>query len=144
LLLSATASAGTVVACLADAQGRLTRQGGREGLARSLGSVYGACVARFLNGGLRGREHSHFQLGFRACNNGLAASHDGARLLVSALRQKCVYEVFAGPGEAVFDGRALDKRAVLDGGFFFLPHKFVLLQTALCVSRAWATSVSKK
>jgi hypothetical protein len=30
--------------------------GGREGMSRSLGSVYGGSVTRFLGGGLRGEE----------------------------------------------------------------------------------------
>jgi hypothetical protein len=92
-------SADSVSAVLADAQGRLTRQGGRTGLPRSLGSVYGACVARFLHGGLRGSEHTRLSFGdIGARYNGLAViSKHGldARLLVSDADSDRLLEVCA-------------------------------------------------
>ncbi len=44
----------TVSAALHDPAGRVVVLGGRPGLRRSLASVYGCYVARFLHGGLRG------------------------------------------------------------------------------------------
>ncbi len=43
-----------VAAVLGDALGRVSVLGGREGMLRSLGSVFGGSVTRFLGGGLRG------------------------------------------------------------------------------------------
>jgi hypothetical protein len=43
-----------VAVVLGDALRRVSVLGGRKGLARSMGSVYGGSVTRFLGGGLRG------------------------------------------------------------------------------------------
>jgi hypothetical protein len=43
-----------VTAVLGDALHRIAVLGGREGVPRSLGSVYGGSVTRFLGGSLRG------------------------------------------------------------------------------------------
>jgi tripartite motif-containing protein 2/3 len=53
--------------------------GGREGMPRSLGSVYGGAVTRFLGGALRGVAHRVIYT--PTC--GVAVSRDGATLLVS-------------------------------------------------------------
>ncbi len=42
-----------VGAVLGDAERRVAVLGGREGMPRSLGSVYGGSVTRFLGGGCR-------------------------------------------------------------------------------------------
>ncbi len=73
-----------VAAVLGDALHRVSVLGGREGLPRSLGSVYSGCVALFLGGSLR-------SVGSRVINtprvkswcNGVAVSRDGTTLLVS-------------------------------------------------------------
>jgi DNA-binding beta-propeller fold protein YncE len=56
--------------------------GGREGVPRSLGSVYGGSVTRFLSGGLRGAVSRTIATGVPSyC--GIAMSRDGSTLLVS-------------------------------------------------------------
>jgi DNA-binding beta-propeller fold protein YncE len=58
--------------------------GGREGMARSLGSVFGGCVTRFLGGALRGVVRRVIEApGVVSRCNGVAVSRDGATLLVS-------------------------------------------------------------
>jgi DNA-binding beta-propeller fold protein YncE len=73
-----------VAAVLDDALHRVAVLGGREGMARSLGSVYGGAVTRFLGGGCRGIARrvidAHDVLSW---SNGLAVSRDGCTLLVS-------------------------------------------------------------
>jgi hypothetical protein len=71
-----------VAAVLGDAQHRVSVLGGREGMARSLGSVYGGSVTRFLGGGFRGVvSHVTPSLGMRATCSGVAVSRDGSKLL---------------------------------------------------------------
>ncbi len=74
----------SVAVVLGDALRRVSVLGGREGMPRSLGSVYGGAVARFLGGSLRGvisrvidtpRVWSY--------SNGVAVSRDGSSLVVS-------------------------------------------------------------
>jgi sugar lactone lactonase YvrE len=72
-----------VRALLVDPLHRLCSLGGRAGFARSLGSVYGGCVTRFLGGSFRGvasRDIDTPQVSSRA--NGIAVTRDGSRLLV--------------------------------------------------------------
>jgi DNA-binding beta-propeller fold protein YncE len=58
--------------------------GGREGMPRSLGSVYGGAVTRFLGGSLRGVVSRVIPMppGVKSWSNGIAVSHDGRSLLV--------------------------------------------------------------
>jgi DNA-binding beta-propeller fold protein YncE len=69
---------------LGDAERRVAVLGGREGMPRSLGSVYGGSVTRFLGGGCR-RVASRviYMSGVRSWSNGVAVSRDGSTLLVS-------------------------------------------------------------
>jgi DNA-binding beta-propeller fold protein YncE len=73
-----------VAAVLGDAEHRVAVLGGREGMPRSLGSVYGGCVTRFLGGVLRGVESRVIDTaGVASYCNGVAVSVDGCTLLVS-------------------------------------------------------------
>jgi DNA-binding beta-propeller fold protein YncE len=71
---------------LGDALHRVSVLGGREGMPRSLGSVYGGAVTRYLGGSLRG-EVSCVRLtathSAKSCTNSVAVTHDGCTLLVS-------------------------------------------------------------
>jgi DNA-binding beta-propeller fold protein YncE len=76
-----------VAAVLGDALRRVSVLGGREGMLRSLGSVLGGSVARFLGGGLRGVVSRIIDTpGVISHSNGVAVSRDGATLLVSDRR----------------------------------------------------------
>jgi DNA-binding beta-propeller fold protein YncE len=58
--------------------------GGREGMSRSLGSVYSGSVTRFLGGSLRGVVSRVIDTpGVKSFSNGVAVSRDGRTLLVS-------------------------------------------------------------
>jgi DNA-binding beta-propeller fold protein YncE len=73
-----------VAAVLGDALHRIAVLGGREGMPRSLGSVYGGSVTRFLGGSLRGMASRIIDTpGVASWSNGIALSVDGATLLVS-------------------------------------------------------------
>ncbi len=72
-----------VAAVLGDALHRVAVLGGREGMPRSLGSVYGGAVTRFLGGTLRGVSRVIDTPGVRSVCNGVAVSVDGCTLLVS-------------------------------------------------------------
>jgi DNA-binding beta-propeller fold protein YncE len=73
-----------VAAVLGDAERRVAVLGGREGMPRSLGSVYGGSVTRFLGGGCRGvASRVIATVGVRSFCNGVAVSRDGSTLLVS-------------------------------------------------------------
>jgi DNA-binding beta-propeller fold protein YncE len=69
---------------LGDALHRVAVLGGREGMPRSLGSVYGGAVTLFLGGSLRGvvSRVIHTPCVKSYCN-GVAVSRDGTTLLVS-------------------------------------------------------------
>jgi hypothetical protein len=72
-----------VGAVLGDALRRVAVLGGREGMSRSLGSVYGGSVTRFL-GGLQGVVSRFIAMpGVESDYNGVAVSRDGSTLLVS-------------------------------------------------------------
>jgi DNA-binding beta-propeller fold protein YncE len=73
-----------VAAVLGDALRRVAVLGGREGMPRSLGSVYGGSVTRFLGGGCRGVVSRVIDTpGVTSWSNGVAVSRDGSTLLVS-------------------------------------------------------------
>jgi hypothetical protein len=73
-----------VVAVLGDAERRVAVLGGREGMPRSLGSVYGGAVTRFLGGALRGAVSRVIDTpGVKSSCNGIAVSVDGCTLVVS-------------------------------------------------------------
>jgi DNA-binding beta-propeller fold protein YncE len=55
--------------------------GGREGMPRSLGSVYGGAVTRFLGGRMVLDVNRIIETGLRAGGNGMAVSRDGSTLL---------------------------------------------------------------
>jgi DNA-binding beta-propeller fold protein YncE len=73
-----------VAAVLGDPQRRVSVLGGREGMPRSLGSVFGGSVTRFLGSGLHGVTSRVIRTpGVKASVNGVAVSRDGATLLLS-------------------------------------------------------------
>jgi tripartite motif-containing protein 71 len=73
-----------VAAVLGDALHRISVLGGRDGVPRSLGSVYGGAVTRFLADGFRGVESRVIPTpGVKSTSNGVAVSRDGSTLLVS-------------------------------------------------------------
>jgi DNA-binding beta-propeller fold protein YncE len=73
-----------VAAVLGDAEHRVAVLGGREGMLRSLGSVYGGAVTRFLGGSLRGVVSRVIDTpGVKSLCNCLAVSRDGSTLLVA-------------------------------------------------------------
>jgi DNA-binding beta-propeller fold protein YncE len=76
-----------VAAVLGDAERRVAVLGGREGMPRSLGSVYGGSVTRFLGGGCRGVASRVIDMAdVWSWSNGVAVSRDGSTLLVSDTR----------------------------------------------------------
>jgi hypothetical protein len=67
-----------VGAVLGDALRRVSVMGGREGMLRSLGSVYGGSVTRFPGGSLRGVVSRVIDTpGVKSASNGVAVSLDG-------------------------------------------------------------------
>jgi hypothetical protein len=91
-----------VATVLGDALHRVSALGGREGMARSLGSVYAGCVTRFLGGSFRGVVSRVIAIaGVESMYNGLAVSRDGATLLVSdggVGRSHTIHEVSVADG----------------------------------------------
>jgi DNA-binding beta-propeller fold protein YncE len=91
-----------VAAVLGDAEHRVAVLGGREGMPRSLGSVYGGSVTRFLGGALRGVVSRVIDTpGVVSSCNGIAVSSDGCTLLVSdsAVRgSHAIHEINAADG----------------------------------------------
>jgi DNA-binding beta-propeller fold protein YncE len=71
-----------VAAVLGDALHRVALLGGREGMPRSLGSVYGGSVTRFLGGSCRGVVSRVIDTRGLECG-GVAVGADGSTLLVS-------------------------------------------------------------
>jgi DNA-binding beta-propeller fold protein YncE len=72
-----------VAAVLDDAEHRAAVLGGREGMPRSLGSVYGGSVTRFLGGSLRGAVSRVIDTpGVKSSRCGIAVSVDGSTVLV--------------------------------------------------------------
>jgi DNA-binding beta-propeller fold protein YncE len=73
-----------VAAVLGDALHRISVLGGRDGVPRSLGSVCGGAVTRFLADGFRGEKSRVIDTpGVKSRSNGVAVSRDGCTLLVS-------------------------------------------------------------
>jgi tripartite motif-containing protein 2/3 len=73
-----------VGAVLGDGEHRVSILGGREGIPRSLGSVYAGSVTRFLGGSFRGVESRViYTPGVYSDINGVAVSRDGRTLLVT-------------------------------------------------------------
>jgi hypothetical protein len=72
-----------VAAVLGDAEHRVAVLGGREGMPRSLGSVYGGSVTRFLGGSVQGVVSGVINVREASYCNGIAVSGDGSTLLVS-------------------------------------------------------------
>jgi DNA-binding beta-propeller fold protein YncE len=69
---------------LGDALRRVAVLGGREGMPRSLGSVYGGSITRYLGGGLRGVVSRVIDTPrVKSYCNGVAVSRDGSTLLVA-------------------------------------------------------------
>ncbi len=82
LASSACSPGACVAAVLGDALRRVAVLGGREGMPRSLGSVYGGSVTRFLGfRGLRSRIIDTPRV--KSFSNGVAVSRDGSTLLLS-------------------------------------------------------------
>jgi DNA-binding beta-propeller fold protein YncE len=115
---SSACSPGVCVgAVLGDAQRRVAVLGGREGMPRSLGSVYGGSVTRFLGGGCRGVVSRVIAIpGVRSLNTGVAVSRDGSTLVVSAFNDHAIH-VFR-----VDDGSRL---RVIGGGYGKGPLQFI-------------------
>jgi hypothetical protein len=72
-----------VAAVLGDAERRVSVLGGREGMPRSLGSVYGGAVTRFLGGRPVLDVNRVIETGLASGSNGMAVSRDGSTLLVA-------------------------------------------------------------
>jgi DNA-binding beta-propeller fold protein YncE len=73
-----------VAAVVGDALRRVAVLGGREGMSRSLGSVYASSVARFLGGSLRGVVSRVIDTaGVQSSCDGVAVSRDGCTLILS-------------------------------------------------------------
>jgi DNA-binding beta-propeller fold protein YncE len=106
-----------VAAVLGDALHRVSVLGGREGMPRSLGSVYGGSVTRFLGGSLRGVESRVIVMpGLQSTCNGIAASRDGSTVLVSD---------YFGGSDAIHEFRVVDgSRLRVIGGAGTRPLQF--------------------
>jgi DNA-binding beta-propeller fold protein YncE len=72
-----------VAAVLGDEEHRVAVLGGREGMPRSLGSVYGGSVTRFLGGSLRGVVSGVIDTHVVSYSSGVAVSVDGCTLLLT-------------------------------------------------------------
>jgi DNA-binding beta-propeller fold protein YncE len=73
-----------VAAVLCDPLRRVAVLGGRDGMPRSLGSVYGGALTRFLGGDVRGFEQRVIEMPrLRSHCSGVAVRGDGATLLVA-------------------------------------------------------------
>jgi hypothetical protein len=77
-----------VAAVLGDAEHRVAVLGGREGMSRSLGSVYAGSVTRFLGGSLRGVRSRVIDTP-AVQSFGIAVSVDGCTLLLSDGGYRC-------------------------------------------------------
>ncbi len=130
-----------VAVTLGDALHRVSVLGGREGMPRSLGSVYGGSITRFLGGGLRGRLRRKItrcqltSIGDGGCEplfDSVAFSSDGATLLVpdsfgvtSAIhvldaRSFTLLRVVGGRGSGPLRFRDPLQLCVADDGFVFI------------------------
>jgi hypothetical protein len=96
-----------VAAVLGDELHRVTALGGHEGMPRSLGSVYGGSVTRYLGGGLRGVVARIIPTpGVEASDNGIAFSADGRTLLLAdtGTDALCEYRIDDGTPQRVIHG----------------------------------------
>ncbi len=134
--LRCPAPAVCAAAVLGDARHRVSLVGGREGQRRSLGSVYGAAVTRFLGGALRGVESRVIATpGARFCWSNVAVSRDGSTLLLSDIFGGSYYAIheFAvadgsrrriigsrGDGPLQFTGSGPRQVWIASDGFVFL------------------------
>ncbi len=106
-----------VGAVLGDAEHRVALMGGRHGMSRSLGSVCGGAVTRFLGRGLRGvKSRVVATPGVKSWSNGVAVSRDGSTLLVSD---------YWGRSHLIYKFRVVDgSRLRVIGGFGDGPLQF--------------------
>jgi hypothetical protein len=81
-----------VPAVLSDAARRLSVFGGRAGMLRSLGSVLGCLITRFLRGSPIKESHRIKMPGVLSISNGIAATREGA-VLVSDYMNHCLVAV---------------------------------------------------
>jgi DNA-binding beta-propeller fold protein YncE len=123
-----------VAAVLGDAEHRVAVLGGREGMSRSLGSVYGGSVTRFLGGALRGVVSRVINTrGVTSWSNGIAVSVDGCTLLVSdgkwhgsnAIHELSVVDgsrrrVIGGEGEGPLQFKRPRQVCIAPDGFVFV------------------------
>jgi DNA-binding beta-propeller fold protein YncE len=123
-----------VAAVLGDALHRVAVLGGREGMPRSLGSVYGGAVTRFLGGSCHGVVSRVIHTpGVKSYNNGVAVSRDGCTLLVSdgtscASHAIHVYSTLdgacrravGGEGDGLFQFNAPQQLYIAPDGFVFV------------------------
>jgi hypothetical protein len=106
--VSSTLRGSVVAACLADAPGRMTAFGGREGRTCSLASVYACLVTLFLGGWRRvvcslaalepARQHHG-----DTCKAAFAVSGDGAVLVVAFKNRLAKFDVASGALLLVID-----------------------------------------
>jgi DNA-binding beta-propeller fold protein YncE len=88
-----------VAVVLGDALRRVAVLGGREDMSRSLGSMCGGSVTRFIGGSLRGVESRAIATpGVRSTCNGVAVSRDGCTLLVSDSVSHTIHELDVADG----------------------------------------------
>jgi hypothetical protein len=105
-------------AVVAAALRRLSVMGGRAGMPRSLGSVLGSVVIRFV-GGFRGQKRRIIPTpGLFSTCNGVAVTRDGCMLLVSDLIHSCIQVFFVHNGAHV---RTIGSRG--DGQLQFSPPR---------------------
>jgi DNA-binding beta-propeller fold protein YncE len=137
-----------VAAVLGDPLRRVSVLGGREGVPRSLGSVYGGLVTRLLGGSLRGNEPRVIDTpGVRSSSNGVAVSRDGSTLLVSdcdggshAIHEFNIADgvrrrVVGGPGSGPLQFQGPSQVWIADDDFVFVAdhgnHRVQVLTPAL-------------
>jgi hypothetical protein len=83
-LFFAKAHVSAVFTAFADPLQRVVQLGGRQGMPRSIGSLYACLVALFLMPSFRGKQtHAFPTPGVRSRCNGVALTRDGSMLLVS-------------------------------------------------------------
>jgi hypothetical protein len=120
-----------VAAVLGDAEHRVAVLGGREGMPRSLGSVYAGSVTRFLGGALRGVV-SRVVKAVGYCG-GIAVNVDGCTMLASgggragshAIRKISVVDgsllhVIGGEGDGPLQFRQPQQLCIAPDGFVFV------------------------
>jgi DNA-binding beta-propeller fold protein YncE len=120
-----------VAAVLGDALRRVAVLGGREGMPRSLGSVYGGAVTRFLGGTLVLDVSRIIDARKVAGSSGLAVTRDGATLLFTDDINSHAIHVFSvadgsrlravgGKGSGPLQFRYPRRISIAPGGFVFV------------------------